>query len=280
MTTTPAVPTVRLAPGVDVPQLGFGVWQVPADGAEQAVTTALEAGYRHVDTAAAYENEEGVGAALGRGGLPRGDLFVTTKVWNSDHGRDSTLRAFDASLQRLGLDVLDLYLVHWPLPRRDRYVETWEALAQLQRDGRVRAIGVSNFTETHLQRLFDESGVRPALNQVELHPYFAQEELRAFHRAHDVVTEAWSPIGQGGDLLDEPVLELLGKAHGVTPAQVVLRWHLQLGNVVIPKSVTPARIRENIDVFGFTLDDEQMTQVSALARGTRLGPDPDVFDVA
>ena len=277
MTTTPTVP---LAPGVDVPQLGFGVWQVPADEAATAVTTALEAGYRHIDTASAYGNEEGVGAAVARSGLPRDEVFVTTKLWNSDQGRDAARRAFDASMTRLGLDVLDLSLVHWPLPSRDLYVATWKAFGELPADGRVRAVGVSNFTPAHLQRLLDETGVVPALNQVELHPWFPQEELRAFHREHGIVTEAWSPIGQGGELLAEPVLAEIGAELGRSPAQVVLRWHLQLGNVVIPKSVTPERIRANIDVLDWELSEEQVARVSGLARGTRLGPDPETFDVA
>ncbi len=280
MTDPTAVPTVTLASGVTMPQLGFGLWQVPAEEAERAVTTALEAGYRSLDTAALYGNEEGVGAAVAKSGLPRDELFITTKVWNSDHGFDRTLRAFDTSIAKLGLDVLDLYLVHWPVPSRDLYVETWRALEQLYRDGRVRAIGVSNFTPSHLRRLFVECEVRPVLNQVELHPWFPQDELRAFHAEHHVVTEAYSPLGQGRGVLEEPVLAEIGRAHGVGPAQVVLRWHLQLGNVTIPKSVTPERIRSNLDVFGFELSTGEMGQVSGLDRGARLAPDPDTFAAA
>ncbi len=280
MTDPTAVPTVTLATGVTMPQLGFGLWQVPAEEAERAVTTALEAGYRSLDTAALYGNEEGVGAAVAKSGLPRDELFITTKVWNSDHGFDRTLRAFDTSMAKLGLDVLDLYLVHWPVPSRDLYVETWRALEQLYRDGRVRAIGVSNFTPSHLRRLFVECEVRPVLNQVELHPWFPQDELRAFHAEHQVVTEAYSPLGQGRGVLEEPVLAEIGRAHGVGPAQVVLRWHLQLGNVTIPKSVTPERIRSNLDVFGFELSTGEMGQVSGLDRGARLAPDPDTFAAA
>ena len=277
MTDPTAVPTVTLATGVTMPQLGYGLWRVPADEAERAVTTALEAGYRSLDTAALYANEEGVGAAVARSGLPREELFLTTKVWNTDHGYDRTLRAFDTSMAKLGLDVLDLYLIHWPVPGRDLYVETWRALEQLYRDGRVRAIGVSNFTPTHLRRLFVECEVRPLVNQVELHPWFPQDELRAFHAEHQVVTEAYSPLGQGRGVLEEPVLAEIGRAHGVGPAQVVLRWHLQLGNVTIPKSVTPERIRSNLDVFGFELSAADMAQVSGLDRGTRLAPDPETF---
>ena len=279
--TNAAVPMITLNNGVEMSQVGLSVFQTP-EGAEveRAVSAALEAGYRLIDTAAAYRNEEGVGRAVAGTSVPRDELFMTTKLWNSDQGYDSTLRAFDASMTKLGLEVLDLYLVHWPLPSRDRYVDTWRAFEQLYRDGRVRAIGVSNFTPTHLRRLFAETEVRPVVNQVELHPWFPQDELRAFHADHQIVTEAWGPIGQGGALLAEPALAQISQAHSVTPAQVVLRWHLQLGNVVIPKSVTPARIRANIDVADFELSTEEMAQVSGLDRGRRLGPDPDVFDVA
>lgn len=273
----PAVPRTTLNDGTTIPQLGYGVFQVPPEEAEKAVGLALQAGYRNIDTAAAYQNEEGVGRALAASGLDRDEVYVTTKLWNRSQGRDKALRAFDKSMARLGLEVLDLYLIHWPVPSLDLYVETWTALEELQRDGRVRSIGVSNFTPAHLQRLFDETGVVPALNQVELHPYLPQEELRAFHAEHGIATEAWSPIGAGGDLLAEPVLAEIGGTYGKSPAQVVLRWHVQLGNVVIPKSVTPERIAANLDVFDFALTDEQMASVSGLASGQRLGPDPDTF---
>ncbi|MEO3762223.1 aldo/keto reductase [Streptomyces sp. B5E4] len=269
------VPTITLNNGVAMPQLGFGVWQVPDTEAETAVRTALDAGYRSIDTAAIYGNEEGTGKALTESGVPREELFVTTKLWNSDQGYDAALRAFDDSLRRLGLDHVDLYLIHWPAPAQDKYPETWRALEKIYADGRARAIGVSNFHPSHLQRVLDEGTVAPALNQVELHPDFAQADVRAFHAAHGIATEAWSPLGQGKGLLDDPVLRGLGEKHGRSPAQVVLRWHLQLGNVVIPKSVTPSRIRENIDVFGFELDDADMAAVAGLDAGNRIGDDPD-----
>lgn len=269
------VPTITLNNGVAMPQLGFGVWQVPDTEAETAVRTALDAGYRSIDTAAIYGNEEGTGKALTGSGVPREELFVTTKLWNSDHGYDAALRAFDESLRRLGLDHVDLYLIHWPAPAKDKYLETWRALEKIYADGRTRAIGVSNFQPAHLQRVLDEGSVAPVLNQVELHPDFAQADVRAFHAAHNIATEAWSPLGQGKGLLDDPVLRQLGEKHGRTPAQVALRWHLQLGNVVIPKSVTPSRIRENIDVFGFELDDADMAAVAGLDAGNRIGDNPD-----
>lgn len=239
---------------------------------------ALEAGYRLIDTATLYGNEEGVGRAIADSGVPRDELFVTTKVWNSDQGFDSTLRAFDASLDRLGLPTVDLYLIHWPAPALGRYVETWRALERILADGRARAIGVSNFTVEHLRRLFDETDVVPAVNQVELHPGFTQDALRAFHAEHGIVTEAWSPIGRGQGLLEQPAVARVAQAHGRTPAQVVLRWHLQSGHVVIPKSVHADRIRENLDVFDFTLTDADMAALAAIEGPGRIGPDPDRFN--
>jgi 2,5-diketo-D-gluconate reductase A len=263
---------------VQIPQLGFGVFQVPPQDAERVVSTALEMGYRSIDTAAAYQNEEGVGRAIASSGLPRDEIFVTTKLWNANHGYDQALRAFDASTQRLVLDTVDLYLIHWPVPTADRYVETWKALEKLAADGRVRAIGVSNFTVEHLRRLFAETGTVPAVNQIELHPHFQQTELRAEHAAHGIATEAWSPLGQGAALSDATITGL-AKRHDVTPAQVVLRWHLQLGNIVIPKSVTPARIRENFDVFTFDLSTEDLSAIADLDTDRRIGPDPATFDM-
>ncbi|ACZ90608.1 aldo/keto reductase [Streptosporangium roseum] len=268
---------ITLNNGVSMPQLGFGVFQVPEDETARAVTGALEAGYRSIDTAAIYGNERGVGQALAASGLPREELFVTTKVWNSDQGYDSTLAAFDASLAKLGLDHLDLYLIHWPAPARDLYGETWKAMEKLLADGRVRAVGVSNFQPAHLTRLIEAGGVVPAVNQIELHPALQQAELRDFHARHGIVTEAWSPLAQGAVLKDPAIVEI-AERHGKTPAQVVLRWHVQLGNVVIPKSVTPARIRENIDVFDFSLTDGDMEAIARLDAGTRTGPDPDTFN--
>ncbi|WP_323184606.1 aldo/keto reductase [Streptomyces sp. NBC_00199] len=273
------VPPIILNNGVEMPQLGFGVWQVPDDEAEQAVTTALEAGYRSIDTAAIYGNEEGTGKALAASGVPRQDLFVTTKLWNSDQGHDATLRAFDASLEKLGLEYVDLYLIHWPRPARDRYVDTYKAFEKLLADGRVKAIGVSNFLPEHLERLIDETSVVPAVNQIELHPHLQQQESRAFHAERGIATEAWSPLGQGKGLLEVPAVVAIARKHDRSPAQVVLRWHLQLGNVVIPKSVTPSRIKENIDVFDFSLDTEDLAAISALNEDRRIGPDPATFDV-
>ncbi|SEE16473.1 aldo/keto reductase [Streptomyces sp. TLI_105] len=270
----PAVPTVTLNNGVEIPQLGFGVFQVPDDETTAAVTAALEAGYRSIDTAAIYGNETGVGRALAASGLPREELFVTTKLWNADQGYDSTLRAFDASLAKLGLDHVDLYLIHWPAPARDLYRDSWRALERLAEEGRVRAAGVSNFQPAHLRRLMDGTALTPAVNQVELHPGLQQTELRAFHAEHGIATEAWSPLAQGA-VLGDPAVAAIAARYDKSPAQVVIRWHLQLGNVVIPKSVTPARIRENFDVFDFALTDEEMRAVAALDRDLRTGPHPD-----
>ena len=261
--------------GVSIPQLGFGVWQIPDVEVDRALETAFEAGYRHVDTARIYGNEEGVGRALAATGLPRDEVFVTTKLWNDD--QRAVRPAFEASMGRLGLDVLDLYLVHWPVPSADAYVDAWRELVALQREGRVRSVGVCNFTVPHLQRLLDETGVLPSINQVELHPYLQQEELRAFHAEHGIVTEAWSPLASGGSVLGDEVVARVAGKHGVTPAQAILRWHLQLGNVVIPKSVTPARIAENADILGFELDVQDMADLAGLERGERVGPDPETF---
>ncbi|AJC54869.1 MULTISPECIES: aldo/keto reductase [Streptomyces] len=274
------VPSITLNNDVTMPQLGFGVWQIPDDEAFTAVSHALEAGYRSIDTAAIYGNEEGTGKALGASGIAREELFVTTKLWNSEQGYDSTLRAFDASLAKLGLEYVDLYLIHWPLPARDTYVDTYKAFEKIYSEGRAKAIGVSNFFPAHLERLLGETSVVPAVNQIELHPQLQQAESRAFHARHGIATEAWSPLGQGKGLLTDPTIVKIAEKHGRTPAQVVLRWHLQVGNVVIPKSATPSRIRENFDVFGFELDGEDLSAVAGLDSGTRLGPDPATFDVA
>ncbi|WP_340374749.1 aldo/keto reductase [Streptomyces sp. SS7] len=273
------VPPIILNNGVEMPQLGFGVWQVPDDEAERAVTTALEAGYRSIDTAAIYGNEEGTGKAIAASGVPREDIFVTTKLWNSDQGYDATLRAFDTSLGKLGLEYVDLYLIHWPLPARDKYVDTYKAFEKLYADGRVKAIGVSNFPVEQLERLTGETAVVPAVNQIELHPHLQQHALREFHAEQGIATEAWSPLGQGKGLLEVPAIVAIAQKHNRTPAQVVLRWHLQIGNVVIPKSVTPSRIRENIEVFDFSLDTEDLAAISALNEDRRIGPDPSTFDI-
>ncbi|MEU9454973.1 aldo/keto reductase [Streptomyces sp. NPDC048277] len=273
------VPPKILNNGVAMPQLGFGVWQVPDDEAERAVATALEAGYRSIDTAAIYGNEEGTGKAIAASGVAREDIFVTTKLWNADQGYDATLRAFDASLAKLGLDYLDLYLIHWPLPARGKYIDSYKAFEKLYADGRVKAIGVSNFIPEHLERLIAETSVIPAVNQIELHPHLQQHAAREFHEEQGIATEAWSPLGQGKGLLEVPAIVAIAQKHNRTPAQIVLRWHLQLGNVVIPKSVTPSRIKENIEVFDFSLDTEDLAAISALNEDRRIGPDPATFDI-
>lgn len=276
--TSPAdtVPQVTLSDGVEIPQLGFGVFQVPPDDTAEVATRAFQAGYRHIDTASAYQNEAEVGQAFKASGLDRDDVFITTKCFNNDHGFEQAKKAFRTSLDRLELEYLDLYLIHWPVPAHDKYVDTWKAFIDLQSDGLVRSIGVSNFQPTHLRRLVHDTGVTPSVNQVELHPRFQQAGLRREHEELGVVTEAWSPLAQGA-VLDDPVIERLAEAHGKTPGQVVIRWHLQLGNVVIPKSVTPERIEENFDVFGFHLSNDEMAEIEQLDAGDRIGPDPDEF---
>ena len=272
-----AIPLTKLSDGTTIPQLGFGVFLVPPDEAATAVATALEVGYRGIDTAAAYGNEAGVGEAVRSSGLDRDEVYVTTKVWNNDQGYDKTMAAFDASMAKLGLDRLDLYLIHWPTPARELYVDTWKALRALREDGRVTSIGVCNFHIPHLRRLHEETGLLPVLNQVELHPRLPQTELRAFHAEHGIATEAWSPLARGR-LLDDPSLRSLATKYGKTTAQVILRWHLQLGNVVIPKSVTPARIAENYDVLDFELGEEDFPVFAALENGERVGPNPEEFN--
>ncbi len=270
-----SVPNLVLNNGIEIPQLGYGVYKVAPEETKQAVSMALDAGYRHIDTARLYDNEAAVGAAVAESRLLRDEVFVTTKLWNGDQGYDNTLRAFDASMQRLGFDVLDLFLIHWPTPAKDLYVDTWRAMEQLYKDGRIRAIGVSNFQPDHLRRLLDRSDVVPVVNQVELHPYLQQGEVRKANEELGVLTEAWGPLARGGELLEDPVVTGLADKHGRTPAQVVLRWHIELGNVVIPKSVTPSRVSENYDIFGFSLDEEDMAEIARLDRGERTGPDPD-----
>ena len=267
---------VTLNDGRVMPQLGLGVWQTPQDITAEVVKTALAAGYRAIDTAAAYANERGVGEALKS--APRDDIFVTTKLWNDNQGYDATLEAFEKSRERLGLDAVDLYLIHWPAPKKGLYLESWKALVQLQKDGKALSIGVSNFAPEHLERIIGETGVTPAVNQIELHPSFQQRELRAFHQKQGIHTESWSPLGQGQQLEDPTVGEIARK-HGKTPAQVVIRWHLDSGLIVIPKSVTPSRIVENIDVFDFKLDLADMDKLAGLDRADgRIGPDPATAD--
>jgi 2,5-diketo-D-gluconate reductase A len=262
------VATIALNDGRHIPQLGLGVWQIPNGRVADVVATAIEAGYRHIDTAALYRNEQGVGRAIANSEVAREELFVTTKVWNSDHGYDHTMHAFDASIRKLALDYVDLYLIHWPSPGQDRYLETWRALEKLRADGRARSIGVSNIQIPHLRRQLDETETVPAINQIELHPNLPQAGLRAFHAEHGIATEAYSPLAQGR-LLRDKVIAGLARKHGKSAAQVILRWHLQLGNVVIPKSVTPSRIRENIDLFDFELDEDDLRVVAGLDRNRR-----------
>jgi 2,5-diketo-D-gluconate reductase A len=276
MTPATSVPTVPLNDGVEIPQLGFGVFQVPPEETQETVEEALAAGYRHIDTAAAYRNEAGVGAALAAAGCSPDDVFVTTKLWNSEQGYDSTLRAFEQSLGRLGMDRVDLYLIHWPMPAEDLYLDTWRAFERIQEEGLSRSIGVSNFRIEDLERLRRDADHLPTVNQIELHPSLQQVELRDWHAKHGIATEAWSPLAQGA-LLAEPTIETIAAHHERTPAQTILRWHLQLGNVVIPKSATPERIRENIDVFDFELNEDDMAAIARLDAEERTGPDPTTF---
>jgi len=272
-------PLVEMNDGRSIPVIGFGVWQVPDDVVVDATVKALEVGYRHIDTAYLYHNERGVGEALRRSGLDRDDVFVTTKVWNTDHGYDQTLRAFDKSTGLLGIDEVDLYLIHWPTPARDVYLDSWRALIRLREEGRARSIGVSNFHDAHLRKIIDETGVIPAINQIELHPWLPQTELRDIDARLGIKTEAWSPLGSGR-LIDDPVIAEVSAKHGKSPAQVMVRWSIQLGNIVLPKSVTPERIEQNIDVFDFQLDDADMAAIAGLESGRRTGPNPDEFNEA
>jgi 2,5-diketo-D-gluconate reductase A len=273
---TSQVPTIPLRGDIEIPQLGFGVFQVPPEETAEAATRALLAGYRHIDTAAGYRNEAGVGQAIHAAGLERDDVFVTTKCANDDHGFDQSQRALRDSLDRLEMEHVDLYLIHWPVPSQDRYVETWEGLIEAQKHGLTRAIGVSNFQPAHLERIIGETGVTPAVNQIELHPRLQQHGLRREHADLGIVTEAWSPLAKG-QVLDDPTIVEIAKTHERTPAQVVIRWHVQLGNVVIPKSVTPERIEENFAVFDFHLTEAEMAGIEQLDVGERTGPDPDTF---
>jgi 2,5-diketo-D-gluconate reductase A len=270
------VPTLDLNSGHPIPQLGFGVFKVDPAETERIVTDALEAGYRHIDTAAIYGNEEGVGRAIAASGIPRDELFITTKLWNDDQGTDSAFAAIDRSLDKLGLDFVDLYLIHWPTPKKDRYIESWHALEQIAADGKSRSIGVSNFLVPHLERVIAEGGTVPAVNQIELHPAYQQRDVTEFSREHGIHIEAWGPLGQGKyPLFDEEPVAAAARAHDVSPAQAVLKWHLQIGNIVFPKSNSAERIRENLDLFGFELTPEEVDAISALERGGRVSAHPD-----
>lgn len=273
------VPVVKLNDGNHIPQLGYGVWQVGNDEAVTAVSEALKVGYRHIDTAAIYGNEEGTGKAIKESGIARKDIYLTTKLWNKEQGYESTLKAFDASLKKLGTDYVDLYLIHWPLPSKDLFMETWRAFIKIKEEGRAKSIGVSNFQTADLERVLKESDVVPVINQIELHPQFQQDELRLFHSKHDIATEAWSPLGQG-TILENPTLKSIAEKHGKSVAQVILRWHIETGNIVIPKSVTPARIKENFEVFDFSLNGTDHDAITKLDKTDgRIGPNPATFSV-
>ena len=270
------VPAIALNDGTTIPQIGFGLWQVPPSEAEAASAEALAVGYRHLDSAAVYANEAEAGAALAKSGLAREDVYVTTKLWNPDHGYDEAMRAFDTSMTKLGFEQLDLYLIHWQCKQHGKFIDTWRALIDLQKSGRVKSIGVSNFKEPALRQLIDATGVIPVLNQIELHPWLPQLDMRAVHAEYGIATESWSPLASG-QLIDDPTLAVIAAKHGKSTAQVMIRWHLQQGLIVLPKSVTPSRIAENIDVFGFTLDADDMATIAGMESGYRTGPDPDDF---
>jgi 2,5-diketo-D-gluconate reductase A len=275
-TTSDQIPQISLRDAEKIPQLGFGVFQVPPTETTEVVMRALATGYRHIDTAAAYRNEPAVGQAIRASGLERHEVFVTTKCFNDDHGHEKAKRALAASLERLEMDYVDLYLIHWPVPAHDKYVETWQAFIEMRDEGLIRSIGVSNFEPAHLERVIAQTGETPTINQIELHPYFQQRGLRHEHGQLGIITEAWSPLAQGKVLADPAIVEI-AEAHAKTPGQVVIRWHLQLGNVVIPKSVTPERIEENFDVFDFDLSAAEMAAIDDLDAGDRTGPDPNTF---
>ncbi|MEU3459467.1 aldo/keto reductase [Streptomyces sp. NPDC006733] len=273
----PSVPSITLNNAVQIPQLGFGTFQIPPEDTRETTLAALNTGYRHIDTAQMYGNEKGVGQAVRDSGLDRADVFVTSKLNNDAHGHDNALRAFDRSLEALGLDYLDLFLIHWPLPAKGDFVDTWKGMEEIYRSGRAKAIGVSNFQPRHLRRLMEDSDVVPAVNQIEVHPYLSQDDVRAFGAEHQIATEAWSPIAQG-KVLDDPTINRIAQRVGKTPAQVTLRWHLQRGDIVFPKSVTQKRIEENFDLFDFELTTADLGEISALDRDERTGPDPDTFN--
>jgi 2,5-diketo-D-gluconate reductase A len=275
-----AVPEIALNNGQSIPQLGFGVFQIEPKDTFEAVSTAFQVGYRHIDTAEMYGNEKEVGEAVAKSGLDRADVFVTSKLANDAHRPDDARRAFDASLEALGFDYLDLFLIHWPLPTKydGDFVSTWQTLEEFYREGRARSIGVSNFQPHHLRRLHEVTDITPAVNQIEVHPFLTQDDVRSFCAEHQIAVEGWSPIGQGA-VLDDPAIGSIAERVGKTPAQVVLRWHIQRGDIIFPKSVTPARINENFEIFDFELSDGDVAEISALNKNQRTGPDPDKFDM-
>jgi 2,5-diketo-D-gluconate reductase A len=275
----PQAPLITLNDGVQIPQVGLGVWQLTDEQAYASTKAALAAGYRHIDTAMIYGNEAGVGRAIADSGIPRDQLFITTKLWNADQGFDSTLRAYDQSLKLLGLSYVDLYLIHWPLPKKRAFGASWRALVQLKNDQRVRSIGVSNFTIAHLEQIIADSGVKPSVNQIEIHPDFVQTELVQFCRAQGIHTESWSPLGQGGALLEQPVLKRIAEQHQKSVAQVIIRWHVQTGHIVFPRSSNAERIAANIDVFDFELSAQDMQDIAAIEQTGRMGPDPETFSL-
>ena len=268
------IPTIKLNDHSSIPQLGFGLYLIPDDEANTAVQQAFKAGYRSIDSAQIYQNEAGLGRAIKEGGIKRDELYITTKIWNSEQGYDTTLKSFDVSMNKLGLEKLDLLLIHWPSAHRGLYVDTWKAMIQLQRNGRVKSIGVSNFAIEHLTQILDATSVVPVINQIELHPHFQQKELRAFHEKNNIKTEAWSPLGQGKVIAD-PVVKTIAEKHKKSPAQIILRWHMDSGLIAIPKSVTPSRIQENIQIFDFKLDADDMRAMEKIDnKSGRIGPDP------
>ena len=270
------IPSLSFHDGHAIPQLGLGTWQSPSLGISAPIHTALDAGYRLIDTAAIYGNEEAVGSAIRSGSVPREELFITTKLWNDQHGTHKPRLALQESLRRLKMDYVDLYLIHWPVPREKQYVETWEAFIKLREHGLAKSIGVSNFHRPHLEAIIKATGVVPVLNQIELHPQLPQKELHAFNSSQRIITQSWSPLAQG-DLLKDKTIQRLAEAHGKSPAQIILRWHLQNGLAVIPKSVTPARVRQNVQVFDFELSEADLAEMTKLDRGKRVGPNPDTF---
>jgi 2,5-diketo-D-gluconate reductase A len=272
------VPMIALNDGTSIPQLGFGVFQIDPAETRAATLTALEIGYRHIDTAEMYRNEKGVGEAVASSGIPREEIYVTSKLNNGFHAPADAVTAFETSLTTLGFDYLDLFLIHWPMPAVLDYVETWKAMEQILATGRVRSIGVSNFQPAHLQRLFDETSIVPVINQIEVHPYLTQDDVRAFNTEHKIATEAWSPIAQGG-VLNDPVITAIAARVGKSAAQVTLRWHIQRGDIVFPKSVTRNRVQENFELFDFVLADDEIASITALNRNERTGPNPDEFNM-